>query len=244
MDQQSHFMREWIAAEFAKQTGCAPSAATVDTLLAQMVERDARWAQTPQLSRAQVHDFWRSADAQGNRPQDYLQASTDRSQYLLELVQLAGLDDPSILELGCNAGRNLAWLQTAGYRRLSGIEISPAAVQALNAAYPALAAAATIHTAPVEDVIGAFPDYAFDIVFSMAVLVHIHSDSDWVMAEIARICGGCLITIEDELNETPRHFLRNYQALFEAQGFVQVLKRDASHIEGLGPYTARMFRRW
>lgn len=244
MDEQSRYMREWIAAEFTRQTGHAPSAATVDTLLLQMAERDARWAKTPQLSREAVHDYWRSAEAMGNRPQDYLDASTDRSQYLLELVQLAGIDDPSILELGCNAGRNLAWLMQAGYARLSGIEISPAAVAALHSAYPALASAATIHTSPVEDVIRSFADSEFDIVFSMAVLVHIHSDSDWVMPEIARICGSCLITIEDELNETPRHFLRNYQALFEAQGFVQVLKRDCSHIEGLGPYTARMFRRW
>lgn len=244
MDEQSRFMREWISAEFAKQTGREPSAATVDTLLAQMVERDARWAKTPQLSREAVHDYWRSAQAQGNRPQDYLEASSARSQYLLELVQLADFDNPSILEIGCNAGRNLAWLLQAGYTRLSGIEISPAAVAALGAAYPALAAAATIHTSPVEDVIRTFADGEFDVVFSMAVLVHLHSDSDWVMVEIARVCSGCLITIEDELNETPRHFLRSYQALFEAQGFVQVLKRDASHIEGFGPYTARMFRRW
>jgi SAM-dependent methyltransferase len=243
MEQQLRYMREWITTEFIKQTGHQPSAATVDQIFTQMAEQSERWAKTPQLSREQVHDFWRSADSQFNRPEDYLQASTDRSQFLLELLQLSGLEDPSILEIGCNAGRNLAWLHQAGYTRLSGIEISPAAVQALTAAHPGLAAAATLHTAPVEDVIRTFPDNAFDVVFSMAVLVHIHHDSDWVMAEIARICGACLITIEDEQNETPRHFLRNYKALFEALGLVQVLVRDCSHIQGFGPYTARMFRR-
>ena len=116
-------------------------------------------------------------------------------------------------------------------------------MQALREAYPELAASATIHTSAIEEIAGALPDRAFDLVYTMAVLVHIHRDSDWIFPQIARITGDCLITIEDETTETPRHFLRNYKQLFEGEGLTQVLVRDCSHIEGLGPYVARMFRR-
>ncbi len=238
------FLREWLREEMQRQLKRTPSEAMLDAVLEQMAAQDERWAATPQLSRDAVQEYWRSASDMGNRPEDYVRAPVERSQFLLELIRLAQLQDPSILELGCNAGRNLAWLQQAGYTRLTGIEISPAAVALLRETYPALAACATLHESALEDALPGFADRQFDVVYSLAVLVHIHSDSDWVFPEIARITGDCLITIEDELNETPRHFLRQYQAVFEAQGLTQVLKRDCSHIDGLGPYTARMFRRF
>jgi SAM-dependent methyltransferase len=238
------FLREWLREEMRRQLQCDPSEAMLDSALEQMAAQDERWATTPQLNREAVQDYWRSASSMGNRPEDYLRAPTERSQFLLELLRLAGLLDPSILEIGCNAGRNLAWLQQAGFTRLAGIEISPAAMRLLRETYPELAVSAMLYESALEDAVLGFADRQFDVVFSMAVLVHIHSDSDWVFPEIARITGDCLITIEDELNETPRHFLRQYQTVFEAHGLTQVLKRDCSHIDGLGPYTARMFRRF
>ena len=41
-----------------------------------------------------------------------------------------------------------------------------------------------------------------DLVFTMAVLEHIHLDSEWVFSEMARIAKKYLITIEDEKNSS------------------------------------------
>jgi SAM-dependent methyltransferase len=68
--------------------------------------------------------------------------------------------------------------------------------------------AATIHVASLEDALRSFSDQQFDFVFSLAVLEHVHDDSEAVFAEIARITSRVLVTIEDERNYTERHFPR------------------------------------
>ena len=193
------------------------------------------------LSRAEAQQYWSNPQEPGNLPQDYLGAGLARSAHLLELVRFCGLSEPRILELGCNAGRNLNFLYQAGYRRLSAIEINPQAVALLRETYPELAACAEIHVAPIEDVIRNFADGAFDIIFSLAVLVHVHYDSDWIFPEIARAAGKYVITIEDEANQTQRHFARNYREVFEGLGLRQIKVCDCCDLAGMDFYISRVF---
>lgn len=114
----------------------------------------------------------------------------------------------------------------------------------MRATYPDLAPAVTIHNAPVEDVIRELPDRSFGAVFTMAVLEHIHPDSDWIFAEMVRICRGVIVTIEDEESQTWRHVARDYRAIFEGLGMTQVLEGDPSQIPGFGKkFRARVLRR-
>lgn len=194
------------------------------------------------LSRDELHAFWRAPDAV-NKPEEYAAAPADRSEFLVALLNRHCRPDDRILEVGTNVGRNLEHLRLAGYRHLEGIEISGDAVRAMRTTYPELAATATIHNAPVEDVIRGLPDAAFGAVFAMAVLEHLHPESDWVFAEMARICGGVVVTIEDEVGRSRHHVPRDYGAVFEGIGMRQVEEIDASGIGGLVPgFRARVFR--
>lgn len=119
--------------------------------------------------------------------------------------------NPNILEIGCNVGQNLNYLFSAGFDKLTGIEISEDAVVLMKKSYPRMAKNAKIINKPVEDAIGTFKENEFDIVFTMAVLEHIHPDSDFIFPEMARITNRYLITIEDERWVSWRHFPRNYK---------------------------------
>lgn len=164
-------------------------------------------------------DFWRTKVS----PKGYLGAPASRGRQLVEVLRAFALRNPPILEIGCNAGRNLSELWNAGYTNLSGVEISPAAVAAFKMTYPQCAA--TIYTAAVEDVIKSFPDGHFDVVYTMAVLQHLHPDSEWVFAEVARIARLWLVLVECELPTRPtgqgwqHYFQRDYRAIFETHGF-------------------------
>jgi hypothetical protein len=141
-------------------------------------------------------------------------------------------------------GRNLNCLFQNGFVSLSGIEINESAVLLLKRQYPEMAARASIRNAPVEDVIRTFRDNEVDAVFSMAVLEHIHSQSEWVFREIVRITRGVLITIEDEEGISWRHFPRNYKKIFEGLGMKQVEVRDCAGVPGLGAsFAARVFKK-
>ena len=114
-----------------------------------------------------------------------------------------------ILEIGCNVGRNLNYLFLAGFQNLEGIEISGSAVELLSQSYPEMARYTKIYNMPVEEIIKKFRDNEFDVVFTMAVLEHIHIDSECVFPEMMRITKDFLITIEDEYGLFWRHFPRN-----------------------------------
>ena len=54
----------------------------------------------------------------------------------------------------------------------------------------------TLFNSPLEDVIAEVGDDAYDAVFTMAVLMHILPESEWVFAEMVRITKKHLIVIE------------------------------------------------
>lgn len=233
-------VRAQLAGQLGREPGKELVERTAQQAMAQLIWKEAG---RQKLSRDEAHKFWREEGTAGNMPEMYADADPARSEFLCSLINELPVVAPAILEIGCNAGRNLAHLYDHGYNRLTGIDISARAIALLRERYPEMAATARIYTAPVEHVILNFQDSEFDVVYSMAVLVHVHPDSDWVMAEIARITGKFLITIEDETTSTLRHFQRNYREVFEGHGLRQVSEHDVSWIEGLGPYTARVFTR-
>ncbi len=186
-------------------------------------------------SRSWVHDYWRTSQQE---PLSYVYASEKRSLRLVEIFQQF-IKPGRILEIGTNAGRNLHHLYATGYTNLVGIEINPAAVATLRNVYPELSDV-PVHVGSVEDIIGAFTDKSFECVFTMAVLEHVHFDSDWIFAHIARI-ARCVITIEDELRSGKRHFPRNYERVFTNFGMRQIHMEDRSKWNLPTGFTARIF---
>jgi SAM-dependent methyltransferase len=166
-----------------------------------------------------------------------------RSQFLVETIKKYAKPNAKILEIGCNVGRNLNCLFLAGFRGLSGIEINESAVQLLKQSFPEMADHTSIYNAPVEECIGHFGNDEFDIVFTMAVLEHIHRDSRWVFPEIMRIAKGYLVTIEDERGKSWRHFPRNYRRVFETLGMRQIEETRCSEIDGLNDSTSSFYAR-
>jgi len=194
-------------------------------------------------SRSTIHSYWRQPWDGSNLPQGYLEGK-EKSEFLLRLLEKHADRQSKILEVGCNVGRNLNELFLAGFRNLEGIEISETAVELLRHSYPEMGRSTRIHNIAVEDVVKEFEDGQFDVVFTMAVLEHIHKDSEWVFAEMARITKSLLVTIEDERGLSWRHFPRNYRKVFERLGMKQTAEFQCDGIEGLGVgFCARIFEK-
>jgi SAM-dependent methyltransferase len=181
-----------------------------------------------------LHAYWRDPTDAGNAPASYAAVGAEASAFLVNLVNRYADADSTFLEIGCNVGRNLEALRLAGYTHLTGIEISAAAVQHGRDIYPDLDA--LIHPLPAEQALPMFDP--FDVVFTMAVLEHIHPDSEaTVFAEMTRLTGRNLIVIEDEASETWRHFPRDYGTVFGALHELETI-RD---VPGLPGFVARVF---
>lgn len=176
-------------------------------------------------SYSELHRYWKQPWDGSNRSQDYAKEEKKkkrRSQFSVDTIKRYADLDAKILEIGCNVGRNLNYLFLAGFKNLYGIEISEEAVKLLEEYYPEMAAHSQIYNLAVESIIRTIEDEKFDIVLTMAVLEHIHTDSEWIFSEIVRITRNWLVTIEDEWSISWRHFLRNNKNIFECLGMKEI----------------------
>lgn len=192
---------------------------------------------TERKSLKEIHDHW----VKSSTPELYAKR-LERSEFLKKYVEKYISKQGKILEVGCNVGRNLNHLHECGYQTLMGIEISKQAVERLQQTYPELSDKAVIINSPVEDMIKKLLPDSFHLVFSMAVLEHIHPDSEWVFEEMARITKDYLITVEAEEAAHWHIFPRKYKKIFESYGLEQVEESNCKEA-GLEYYTLRVFKK-
>ncbi len=177
---------------------------------------------------ASLHRFWRQPTPPGNNPHDYVRA-TRRSQALLEIISDLP-KDARILEVGCNAGRNLAYLYDHGYTGVEGVEINPYAVDLLRKTFPQLADR-EIHLGAAGETLQKFADDEFDLVYTMAVLEHIHPDESSVFDDIARI-GKQVLAIEPAGRLSHRQFPHDIPKEFGDRGLIMVSDRSMADFPG------------
>lgn len=189
-------------------------------------------------TREEIHDYWINK----SQPEDYID-KIKRSEFLTEYTKKYITQKGKILEVGCNVGRNLNYLYENGFKQLTGIEISENAIITLKKTYPTLEKNAEIIHSPIEDIIKRLPSGHFELVFTMAVLEHIHPESEWIFEDIARVTGSYLITIEAEEAEHWRIYPRNYKDIFEKYGLKQVEENLCNKKSGLSGYTLRVFKK-
>lgn len=193
-----------------------------------------------------LHRHWSTVSPRGGEP-DLLIERIHRSAALAKLIA----DVPRtarIIEIGSGPGRNLAYLFDAGWERVEGVEINPNAVALMRERYPHLADQ-MVHVGPAEDVLLGLPSDGYDLVFTMAVLEHIHPASSIVFDQMARIARE-ILAIEPRGHASKRQYPHDVPGLFTSRGFELVAETPMSQIEEtaddpyMGPdYIAWRFRR-
>jgi SAM-dependent methyltransferase len=120
---------------------------------------------------------------------------SSRSQTIINMLSPLITKEDSILEIGCNIGRNLNHLWQAGYKNVRGMEISEHAVKRLRIEYPCLATT-PVEIGPAERSIQKYDSNSVDVIFTMSVLEHLHPDSSFLFKEIARVARKYVLAIE------------------------------------------------
>ena len=173
------------------------------------------------------------------------------SETLGDVIDHYLADDAAILEVGCGSGRHLAHLRHNGFENLTGIDINGDAVDVMADHYPRLAETGTFHTTSIEDYVTDIQTDAFDAVYSVETLQHVHPDNAWVFEELARITSDLLITAENEGNSPDRGraetavsyvdddfplFHRDWKRVFSDIGLAQLIREPTARD------TIRVFR--
>ena len=173
------------------------------------------------------------------------------SETLRDVLSHYVTDDAAILEVGYGSGRHLEQLRRAGYENLTGIDINDDAFDIMADQYPRLAETGAFHAGAIEDLVGEFDDSAFDVVYTVETLQHIHPDDVWVFEALTRITDDLLITAENEGNSPQRGrgetavsyvddefplYHRDWKAVFSDLGLAQLIREPTDRD------TIRVFR--
>lgn len=202
------------------------------------------------MTKEKAHKYWSSDLKVANQPEGYLDNPNTslRSKYLADKIsQLSVEKTDKILEIGCNVGRNLNALYQDGFEQLVGIEINPHAIDLFEKSYPECYRTNMIYTNPIEDIFRKFEDDSIDLIFSMAVLMHIHPDSEFIFDEMMRVSKRYIITIEFETGaaggKLDRIWQRYYKDIFEKNGWVETYSENVGTQcdTTMGRYTYRCF---
>lgn len=200
---------------------------------------------TKKLSHNGVLEYWKNPDDEYNSPESYLAIETlfrSKLVYFLINESVSGNKNIKILELGCNVGRNLNYLFNRGYHNLTAIELSHNALKLGKQSYPNLFASCRIINNSIENCLDDLTD--FDVIFSLATLEHIHKKVAKKVFDSIVQRTKFIITIEDEITDSHRHFPRNYKYIFEKRGFQQIYeKTNLQQCQLSGSFVARVFKK-
>ena len=195
------------------------------------------------------HRGWAERDGEYS-PEYYAQIGPNEvSEILGDVFDHYVPEDAEILELGCSSGRHLAYLRRNGYENLTGIDINDESFDVMSEHYPRLAETVTFHAGAIEEILPGMDDGAFDVVYSVEILQHVHPDDEWVFEDVVRITDDLLITAENEGNSPTRGrsdasmnyvndefplYHRDWKGVFSAFGCAQLLcepsKRDTVRV--------------
>ncbi len=207
-------------------------------------------ADEDKYSAKEAQEFWKNPvvsegkEVEKNAPKDYLSFNDNRSPVLHQIIErFLDSKNSKIIELGPNAGRNLNYLYQKGYQNVHGIEINPNAVSLLAESFPEISDNITLSS--LEEALPEIENKSYDLVFSMAVLEHVSSQSDFIFDHIKRISSGFIITIEDEVTSwSERHFQRNYKKVFESDEWKEIFSANCKEYDCLDDrFFIRVFKR-
>ncbi|SCA63363.1 hypothetical protein SCG7109_AN_00050 [Chlamydiales bacterium SCGC AG-110-M15] len=186
--------------------------------------------------------YWKKPADASNGAEEYTESFFNiRSLYLVSLIKGHCPNIESALEIGCNVGRNLHHIKKILRIPTAGIEYSEYALSIVNEHYPNLKDEAFI-PGKAQDKLPELKDDSYDLVFSMAVLMHLHpSTPEAFWQHIPRVAKKNIITIESEGGGSGRNWRRNYRSLLEPHGLEEVFSEDSPSCFGTG-YVTRVFK--
>jgi SAM-dependent methyltransferase len=159
----------------------------------------------------------------------------ERRAFIAGVIAKYAKPNDIVIEIGCNAGSNLLALERLGFNDLGGVDISKAAIEKASERIPR----GIFLCGDLPEVIKEIR--IADVLFSMAVLMHIHPDDEAIFQYFHERTRKYLIVCEWEKSSNLYIQARDYGAIF-SEYFDQVEIVDNLEVPGIGGYTLRVFK--
>ena len=189
-----------------------------------------------------VETRWREQSINDPQRNPYSHVEYDESIALMFQDILPFLDkNANILEIGCSAGRNLHYLFSKGYKRLTGIEIGIEAEKVMQEKFPDAYSKTRYIVGNAYEELLKLPSSHYDLVFCRAVLISIAPKWNRIFKEMARVSKSYILTMEREGCHIA--YPRDFEKMFRRVNFRQTLYKIYRISEGKERILAPNFSR-
>ena len=144
--------------------------------------------------------YWasqKSGDPHG--PDKYAELQPE-SYPMLEAIEKLALNDPLMLDLGCNVGRHMKALMARGYTHVKGMDARDDGQE---------------YVGTFEEWLPQQADGAFDIIFTHGMTVELVPTTFPICAQLARLASHAIVLC---IQETGIPYPRDWKAEFENEG--------------------------
>lgn len=142
------------------------------------------------------------------------------AQVLLDQVTEYVDKNELVLDVCCNVGRHLNYLEKSGYNNLHGFDIMKPAIEKMGNFFPNIDKK-NIKLGNAVEILPLYPNNSFDWAYTHSATIELIHPSFKTHYEMARIVRKGLIFL---LNEGNQGYSRNYELIYNRAGFVTVKK--------------------
>lgn len=189
-----------------------------------------------------VSDYWKNQKIGGddiaNSPDAYSSAAINNRGLNItnSLKELNISKDATILEMGCNVGRNLNFLYEHDFKNLTGVEICKDAIELGKKKYEELFQSSTfnIFNERCRDFVNNNNNNKYDVVYTMAVLVHINNPEREIFYEYLKTNVKYAIFVEPKNITRPHRRVgkqlfnvSDYELQMEKRGFLTISNKES-----------------
>ena len=150
------------------------------------------------------------------------------ARVLLQQITRYVAKDEVVLDVCCNVGRHLDYLNKKGYCNLYGFDIMRPAINKMKECFPDIDIN-NIREGNAVDLLPSYPDNSIDWAYTHSATIELIHPSFKLHTEMDRIVRKGLIFL---LNEGNQGYSRNYESLFNRAGFVTAKKMLVKSAKG------------
>jgi SAM-dependent methyltransferase len=186
---------------------------------------------TSKLQRLMEKCFWfwpriidakawaRGAEGRSQTPLNYIDLDIPSELLLKEVMRYAPDRSSTILDVGCNSGRDLNALYQSGYRNLAGVDAMGAALELFKCKFPETAKCANISHDLFQRFLRRQKDRSYDLIYSHGGTLELVHPSFDIVRHLCRVARKHVVLY---INEHGHAYPRFWIYEFRRRGFYLV----------------------
>lgn len=173
---------------------------------------------TPWMYRKSTSKHWENQSiGDGHGPDKFLHLTSSSYVLMEEVINRTPKKDSKILDLGCNVGRHMNYLNDLGYSKLYGVDVQHEAIKLMASAFSDCFFNSNIQQDTFEKYLPKINSDFFHTVFTHGATIELVPPTFPICKEICRVTSDAIVLL---ISEGGHYYPRRWEKEFLDNGFI------------------------